>query len=191
MLPKVLAFDSVTRLPTNSQSSRIRTASSTWFPLPVAEWRQSEAAKDLGREEAFSAATVLTLWLQHVSAVAEANVEILQETVSGKRRVVATAGHEAGAIKFWPCVPKTSKLHMKSTHPDRVAVRVCVKQEEANMGRTTLYLNPEFKTLTDTRSAEGADRGPRAEDMALGCVRDQARVLVWGKGLYWRGQRHP
>ena len=159
--PKVLSFDSVTQLPTNSQSSRTRTASSTWFPLPVAEWRQSEAAKDLGRTEAFSAAAVLTLWLQHVSAVAEANFEIQQETVSGERRVVATADHEAGAIKFWPCAPQTSKLHPKSMHPDRVAVRVCVKPQEARMGLTTLYLHPEFKTPTDTTSAEVADRDPR------------------------------
>ena len=159
--PKVLAFDSVTQLPTNSQSSRIRTASSTWFPLPVAERRQSEAAKDLGRAEAFSAAVVLTLWLQHAPAVPEANFEIQQETVSGKRRVVATAGHEAGAIKFWPCVPKTSKLHTKSTHLDRVAVRVWVKQEEPKMGPTTMYLVPEFKAPTDTTGAEVADRDPR------------------------------
>ncbi len=53
------------------------------FPLPVAEWRRLEVAKDLGRTPAFAAVVVLTLWARNGSAVVEAKFELYQDAVCG------------------------------------------------------------------------------------------------------------
>ncbi len=162
LMPTVISFDPTTQLPTNHQRSRDTTAIPRGsFPLPIAEWRRSAAAKELGREPALVSAVLLCLWARHMSAVAEAQVEVLQDADTEKRTVKATAANDEKCIELWPCVPKASKVHAASTHPERVAVQVWVKGDPNGATPTTFYLHPEFKPPADKTPADVADHDVR------------------------------
>ena len=102
---------------------------------------------------------VIALWARHVSAVAEAGVKLLQGPYTGKRSVVSTRDHDAETIEFWPCVPKASKVHEKSTHPDRVHVQACLKGGAVAAEVVNFYLNPEFKGRRTLRQWTWRNRG--------------------------------
>ena len=160
--PKVISFDPKTQLPTNQQDCRGATATSLGsFPLPINEWRCSAAAKELGQEPALAGAVLSCLWARHMSAVAEAKVEVLQDASTAKRTVQATAAHEAQSIELWPCAPKASKLLSTSAHPERVPVQVYVKGGPEAPSTKTFYLLPEFKPPADKTPAEVADHDVR------------------------------
>ena len=160
--PKVISFDPKTQLPTNQQDCRGATATNLGsFPLPINEWRCSAAAKELGQEPALAGAVLLCLWARHMSAVAEAKVEVLQDASTAKRTVQATAAHEAQSIELWPCAPKASKLLSTSAHPERVPVQVWVKGGPEAPSIKTFYLLPEFKPPADKTPAEVADHDVR------------------------------
>ena len=160
--PTVISFDPKTQLPTNQQSSRDATASPLGsFPLPITEWRRSAAAKELGREPAMAGAVLMCLWARHVSAVAEAQVEVLQDADSGKRTVKATVAHDERCIELWPCAPKASKVLSASTHPERVVVQAWVKGGGDAAPRATFYLHPEFKPPADKTPADVTDHDVR------------------------------
>ncbi len=162
MQPKVLLFDSETQLPVTKQVISFLeepTASTAvphaLFKLPVAEWQQSPVAKQLGRPAAFGSAVLLTLWARHTAAVADARCEIQVDVASGKRRVVVLEKQDRDAIGSWPCVPKASKVHEKSTHADRAKVQVIVKGD-MDIALMTFYLHPEFKLPIEAPRAEAA-----------------------------------
>ncbi len=115
----------------------------------------------MGRTPAVAAAVVLALWACHMSAVAEAKFEIQQDAVSGERRVVATADHEAETIECWPCVPKASRVYERSTRADKVAVQVYVKRVQQAMTPMIFYIRPEFEAPADTTRADVLDRDVR------------------------------
>ncbi len=115
----------------------------------------------MGRTPAFAAAVVLALWACHRSAVAEAKFEIQQDAVSGERRVVVTADHEAETIECWPCVPKASRVYERSTRADKVAVQVYMKRVQQAMAPMIFYIHPEFKAPTDTTRVDVLDRDIR------------------------------
>ena len=106
-------------------------------------------------------AVLLCLWTRHVSAVAETQVEVLQDADTGKRTVTATAAHDEGCIELWPCVPKASKVLSASTHPERVVVQAWVKGNPDAGPRATFYLHPEFKPPADTTPADVCDQDVR------------------------------
>ena len=98
-------------------------------------------------------AVLLCLWTRHVSAVAEANVEVLQDADTGKRTVKATAAHDDGCIELWPCAPEASKVLSASTHPERAVVQAWAKGSPEAAPRATFYLHPEFKPPADETPA--------------------------------------
>ena len=108
-----------------------------------------------------TSAAVPCLWARHLAAVAGARVDVRQGADTGKRAAVATADHDVASIELWPCVPKASKAHSFSVHPDRVPVEVRVKGEPATAEPAIFYLHPEFKQPTDKTPADVADHDVR------------------------------
>jgi hypothetical protein len=205
--PVVIAFDTMTGVPINSQvefDAEATQAPRQWCTVPMQAWHESIATTDQGLLEGDMAATTALLnTIFEVYNHEDQKVEILQ-SVKRKvddramdNKVVAIDKAERHAIRLPPCIPKQSKVFKTSDHPCKVTVTLSVLHptlasvqpplESSKIRRTRkFFLHPEFKTpqqcAGDERTrAAVAELTTQAASFAAPSSGDLAAASPWSQ----------
>ena len=131
LLPHVIMYDQTLGLPINAQDVRAAPGrEANICTVPWNEWLRGQVAQHLCEKAAPIAAIHLVLHTRGRVDAAPIDVSI---DLNSKRKVVnASEDLPTGALALPPCVPKSSSVFDKSTHPHRVSIIVTEKSAVAD-----------------------------------------------------------
>ena len=167
IMPKVIMYDQDTGLPINAQDKRAATGQEAkTTTLPWAEWLRGRIAHALCDKANHIAAIQLVLNALHTRGrIDQTPIDIIVDLNSKRKVVKASEDLPKGTLALPPCVPHTSRVYDKSTHPHRVPIVVIEKSAVAD-GRpdtrqrgkvafeprqSVYYVHPEFKMPEESK----------------------------------------
>ena len=116
--------------------------------LPHAQWLESTAVLQLGKEAAAESAAMLVLHNLHHAAGQAGPVDGIAVWYDPKLKstvVTTTKPFEPHTLSLAPCVPVKPKLIANSTHPLRVCLEVFdLSVRETRVKVLTTYIHPEW-----------------------------------------------
>ena len=165
--PKVIMYDQETGVPINAQDVRAATGQEAKIAtVPWAEWLRGRTAHALCEKTTHIAAIQLVLNALHTRGHIDQAPIIVSIDLNSKRKVVkASEDLPKGTVALPPCVPHTSRVYDKSTHPHRVPIVVIEKSAVADgkpdtrqrgkgayePKRSVYYVHPEFKMPEESK----------------------------------------
>ena len=167
LLPKVIMYDQETGVPINAQDVRAATGQEAKIAtVPWAEWLRGRIAHALCEKTTHTAAIQLVLNALHTRGrIDQAPIDISIDLNSKRKVVKASEDLPKGTVALPPCVPHTSRVYDKSTHPHRVPIVVIEKSAVADgrpdtrqrekgafePRRSVYYVHPEFKMPEESK----------------------------------------
>jgi len=133
IMPRVILYDAETGQPQNAQHVRGATdQKANIATVPWQEWLRGRVAKHLCDKTTHMAAIQLVLHSLHVRGrIEEALINVSVDLNKNRRVVTASEDLPTGTLALPPCVPHTSRVYDKSTHPHRVPIAVTEKSAVA------------------------------------------------------------
>ena len=133
LLPKVIMYDQETGVPINAQDVRAATDQEAKIAtVPWAEWLRGRIAHALCEKTTHIAAIQLVLNALHTRGrIDQAPINVSIDLNSKRKVVKASEDLPKGTVALPPCVPHTSRVYDKSTHPHRVPIVVTEKSAVA------------------------------------------------------------
>ena len=166
-MPRVILYDAETGQPQNAQHVRGATdQKANIATVPWQEWLRGSVAKHLCDKTTHMAAMQLVLHSLHVRGrIEEAPINVSVDLNKNRRVVTASEDLPKGTLALPPCVPHTSRVYDKSTHPHRVPIVVIEKSAVADgrpdtrqrekgafePRRSVYYVHPEFKMPEESK----------------------------------------
>ena len=167
IMPKVIMYDQDTGLPINAQDKRAATGQEAkTTTLPWAQWLRGRIAKGMCDKANHIAAIQLVLNALHTRGrIDQTPIDIIVDLNSKRKVVKASEDLPKGTLALPPCVPHTSRVYDKSTHPHRVPIVVIEKSAVADgrpdtrqrekgafePRRSVYYVHPEFKMPEESK----------------------------------------
>ena len=162
ILPKVIMYDQDTGIPINAQDVRAATGQEAKIAtVPWAEWLRGRIAHALCEKTNHKAAIQLVLNALHTRGrIDQTPIDTIVDLNSKRKVVKASEDLPTGTLALPPCVPHTSRVYDKSTHPHRVPILVMEKSAVADVRlevrkgtkvpppepkRSVYYIHPEYK----------------------------------------------
>ena len=115
--------------------------------LPHAQWLETPAVLQLGKEAAAESAAMLVLHNLHHAACKAGPVDGIAVWYDPKLKstvVTTTKPFEPHRLSLAPCVPVKPKLIANSTHPLRVCLEILDLSEKTRVKVLTTYIHPEW-----------------------------------------------
>ena len=131
--------------------------------LPHAQWLESTAVLQLGKEAAAESAAMLVLHNLHHAACKAGPVDGIAVWYDPKLKstvVTTTKPFEPHTLSLAPCVPVKPKLIANSTHPLRVCLEILDLSERTRVKVLTTYIHPEWDEKFHAPHLGGASPQP-------------------------------
>jgi hypothetical protein len=159
LLPRVITFDERTGKPTNAQDSRSTAsgeAQSAAVAVPWKSWLASPGAQAMSMSAAHIGAIQMVLRAHHTNnqVGAKTQVDIMVDIKTGRKSVCSCGDIDKGCLHLFPGVPKSNRVHTKSTHPERARIQVWAPDDyttsqlgeiDADAVASEYFLHPEWK----------------------------------------------
>ena len=170
--------------------------------LPWKAWVRGRVAQHLCEKAAHIATIQLVLSSLHARGRADAApIDVSIDLNSKRKAAKASEDLPIGAVALPPCVPKSSSVLDKSTHPRRVPIQVIEKSAVADgkpdvrVGtkgklepkRNIYYVNPEYKSPEESK--EELDDAVRPQVRAWEFKGDETMHPFWAVERLTEGER--
>ena len=164
----MIMYDQVFGMPINAQDVRAAAEqeAAKIATVPWKEWLRGRVAQTLGEKTAHIAAINLVLHSLHTRGrIDEAPLDVGIDLNSKRKVVKASEDLPKGTVALPPCVPHTSRVYDKSTHPHRVPIAVTERSAVTDgkpdtrksvkgayePKRSVYYVHPEYRMPEESK----------------------------------------